>query len=185
MDAFCEHHGLSRHQRRDVRREIALRRQHAEHEPTVRGTLTAATSWLVPSGYEDTAQHRGAASYQSPFTPQMPRTGSELRLDQIVGRRAELSDPRSVGRLSQNSVFDHSPVLGRLLSQGAVSGPFGSGDAEGASSSSPEAGPGPGQQLDFDMLFEPDSRSTGGDVAAPSGAGEARGQAPGAATREG
>lgn len=159
VKAFCEHHGLSDHQRRDVRRELALRIQQGAREPTMRGTFTAATSWLVPSGYEDAAQHRGAGSYQNPFMPQMPRTGSELRLDQIVGRRAELADPNSAGRVSQNSVFDRSPVLGRFLSQGGASGPFGSGEAE-----VPEVGPGPGQQLTFDMLFEPDASAGGGEA---------------------
>jgi hypothetical protein len=65
--------------RADVERELLIRTRTglAHDEPSVSGTLRAATSWVLPAGFRDRAQHTGAGSYQNPWFPQLPRGSAE------------------------------------------------------------------------------------------------------------
>lgn len=82
VEALGDQHRFHPAVKSDVEREIRLRQRKASiNEPSLRGTLGAETSWVVPEQAVDGRQHRGASSFQSPFVPQLLRPNTEIDLE--------------------------------------------------------------------------------------------------------
>jgi hypothetical protein len=83
VTAFGTQRGLQRGAQADVGRELALRSRSGmpRNAPSVQGTLTATSSWVVPQAEADRGQHRGGGTYQNPFFPQLQRNLSQVFRD--------------------------------------------------------------------------------------------------------
>jgi len=77
VEALGEQRQFHESVKSDVERELRLRQRQASiNNPSMRGTLSATTSWVLPAAAVDARQHRGASSFQSPFVPQYILSGS-------------------------------------------------------------------------------------------------------------
>ena len=63
----------------DVTREIKLRKPDSIDKPSLKGTMIAATSWVLNSPAPRDSSQQQAASFQNPFVPQIPRSSSEFQ----------------------------------------------------------------------------------------------------------
>lgn len=82
VEALGEQRQFHESVKSDVERELRLRQRQASiNNPSMRGTLSATTSWVLPAAAVDARQHRGASSFQSPFVPQLLRSNTEINLE--------------------------------------------------------------------------------------------------------
>lgn len=131
----------------DVEREIKLRQRHVSiNEPSLRGTLGAKTSWVVPVAAVDGRQHRGASSFQIPFVPQVLRSNTEVQLE----RQAQTAQAPCAGQLPDSVLVAPADKA----SAGGQQPGLGNGDKQGSSHTQLN---GMSRELDFEMLFRSDS----------------------------
>jgi hypothetical protein len=85
VTAFGTQRGLQRGAQADVGRELALRSRSGmpRNAPSVQGTLTATSSWVVPQAEADRGQHRGGGTYQNPRWSAAERYGGALASRQL------------------------------------------------------------------------------------------------------
>lgn len=130
----------------DVEREIKLRQRHASiNEPSLRGTLGAKTSWVVPATAVDGRQHRGASSFQSPFVPQVLRSNTEVHLE----RQAQIAQASRAGQVPDRDLLEPPEKESVSVQPGLANG--------GEQGSSHTQLNGMSRELDFEMLFRSDS----------------------------
>ena len=87
VHTFGEQRNFHKRTRKDIQRELLIRSRAGlpQDEPSLRGTFTAATSWVLPKGESDLQQHRGGSSFMEPWFAQLPRTQDEIERDSVVG----------------------------------------------------------------------------------------------------